>query len=234
MERRDLLEANGAIFRTQGAAIEAGAADDIRVLVIGNPANTNTLIALQNAPSVPAERFTAMSRLDHNRARSRLARHLGVPVADVTRVAVWGNHSASQYPDLSHVRVGGEPIRLDRAWVEREFIPAVADRGAEIIRVRGMSSAASAASAAIDHVRDWVFGTAPGDFTSASLVSDGSYDVPAGLVSSFPVTAENGQWRIVDGLEIDDFSRACIDASVAEMIEERDAVAALGLIPVAV
>lgn len=232
MERGDLLEANGGIFGPQGAAIEAAAADDVRVLVVGNPANTNALIAQRHAPSVPAGRFTAMTRLDHNRALSRVAGHLGVPVADVSRVAIWGNHSATQYPDLTHALVAGEPAaaRLDRSWIEDDFIPGVAKRGAAIIEARGASSAASAASAVIDHVRDWTLGTAPGDWTSAALPSDGSYGVPEGLVCSFPVTAEGGEWRIVPGLDIDDFSRARIDASVAELIEERDAVAALGLI----
>ncbi|GAA1733180.1 malate dehydrogenase [Microbacterium paludicola] len=232
MERGDLLEANGGIFGPQGAAIEAAAADDVRVLVVGNPANTNALIAQRHAPSVPAGRFTAMTRLDHNRALSRVAGHLGVPVADVSRVAIWGNHSATQYPDLTHALVAGEPAAawLDRSWIEDDFIPGVAKRGAAIIEARGASSAASAASAVIDHVRDWTLGTAPGDWTSAALPSDGSYGVPEGLVCSFPVTAEGGEWRIVPGLDIDDFSRARIDASVAELIEERDAVAALGLI----
>lgn len=232
MERGDLLEANGGIFGPQGAAIEQGAADDVRVLVVGNPANTNALIAQRHAPSVPADRFTAMTRLDHNRALSRVAGHLGVPVADVSRVAIWGNHSATQYPDLSHALVAGEPVvpRLDPAWIEGAFIPGVAKRGAAIIEARGSSSAASAASAAIDHVRDWTRGTTPGDWTSVALASDGSYGVPEGLVCSFPVTAEGGAWRIVGGLDVDDFSRARIDASVAELVEERDAVAALGLI----
>jgi malate dehydrogenase len=232
MERGDLLEANGGIFGPQGAAIEAGAADDVRVLVVGNPANTNALIAQRHAPGVPPERFTAMTRLDHNRALSRVAGRLGVPVGDVSRVAIWGNHSATQYPDLSHALVAGEPAiaRLDRAWIEDDFIPGVARRGAAIIEARGASSAASAASAAIDHVRDWTHGTAPGDWTSVALPSDGSYGVPEGLVSSFPVTAERGRWRIVEGLEVDGFSRARIDASVAELEEEREAVATLGLI----
>ncbi|GGH45411.1 hypothetical protein GCM10010921_20790 [Microbacterium album] len=210
MERGDLLEANGGIFAPQGAAIEAGAADDIRVLVVGNPANTNALIAQKHAPSVPPERFTAMTRLDHNRAVSRLARHLGAPVSDVSRVTIWGNHSATQYPDVSQALVAGEPLlpRLDRAWIEDEFIPGVAKRGAAIIEARGASSAASAASAAIDHMRDWVSGTPSDDWTSVALPSDGSYGVPDGLVCSFPVTAAGGSWRIVEGLDIDAFSRA--------------------------
>lgn len=232
MERRDLLEANGGIFGPQGAALEAGAADDIRVLVVGNPANTNALIAMRHAPSVPPERFTAMTRLDHNRAVSRIARHLDAPVSDVSRVAIWGNHSATQYPDVTHALVAGEPVaaRLDRAWLEQDFIPGVAQRGAAIIAARGASSAASAANAAIGHVRDWTHGTPAGDWTSVALPSDGSYGVPEGLVCSFPVVAEAGRLRIVDGLEIDDFSRARIDASVAELRDEREAVAALGLI----
>ncbi|ERK72372.1 malate dehydrogenase [Leifsonia aquatica] len=231
MERADLLEANGAIFGPQGAAINAGAADDIRVLVVGNPANTNALIASAHAPDVPAERFTAMTRLDHNRAVAQLAAKLDVPVTSIERVIVWGNHSASQYPDLSHATVDGRPATelVDERWLADEYIPRVAKRGAEIIQVRGSSSAASAASAAIDHVHDWVNGT--GDrWTSAAIVSDGSYGVPAGLISSFPVRAVDGEWRIVDGLTIDDFSRQRIDASVAELVEERDAVRALGLL----
>ncbi|WP_308493845.1 malate dehydrogenase [Microbacterium terrisoli] len=230
MERSDLLEANGRIFGPQGSAIEAGAADDIRVLVVGNPANTNALIAMKHAPSVPPERFTAMTRLDHNRARSRMAAHLGVEVSDVTRLAIWGNHSSTQYPDVSHVLVRGAPVALERTWIEQDFIPGVAGRGAAIIEARGASSAASAASAAIDHLRDWTQGTAAGDWTSVALPSDGSYGIPEGLVSSFPATADGGHWRIVDALDIDAFSRGRIDRSVAELSAERDAVAALGLI----
>ena len=231
MERADLLEANGAIFGPQGAAINAGAADDIRVLVVGNPANTNALIASAHAPDVPAERFTAMTRLDHNRAVAQLAAKLDSPVTSIERVIVWGNHSASQYPDLSHATVDGRPATelVDERWLADEYIPRVAKRGAEIIQVRGSSSAASAASAAIDHVYDWVNGTGE-RWTSAAIVSDGSYGVPAGLISSFPVRAVDGEWRIVDGLTIDDFSRQRIDASVAELVEERDAVRALGLL----
>ena len=231
MERADLLEANGAIFGPQGAAINAGAADDIRVLVVGNPANTNALIASAHAPDVPAERFTAMTRLDHNRAVAQLAAKLDVPVTSIEGVIVWGNHSASQYPDLSHATVDGRPATelVDERWLADEYIPRVAKRGAEIIQVRGSSSAASAASAAIDHVYDWVKGTGE-RWTSAAIVSDGSYGVPAGLISSFPVRAVDGEWRIVDGLTIDDFSRQRIDASVAELVEERDAVQALGLL----
>jgi malate dehydrogenase len=237
MERADLLEANGAIFGPQGAAINAGAASDVRVLVVGNPANTNALIASAHAPDVPAERFTAMTRLDHNRAVAQLAAKLNVKVSDIEHVAIWGNHSASQYPDISHALVSGRPATdlVDEAWLADEFIPRVAQRGAEIIAVRGASSAASAANAAIDHVRDWVNGTGVHDgrprWTSAGIVSDGSYDVPAGIISSFPVRSVDGRWEIVDGLEIDAFSRERIDASVAELLEEREAVRALGLLP---
>ncbi|GLY18367.1 malate dehydrogenase [Kineosporia rhizophila] len=233
MERGDLLEANGGIFKPQGAAINAGAADDIKVLVVGNPANTNSLIAQSHAPDVPAERFTAMTRLDHNRALAQLALKLGVPVASLKKVAIWGNHSATQYPDITHATVDGRSVAEainDQAWVENEFIPRVAKRGAEIIEVRGASSAASAASAAIDHVYNWVNGTPEGDWTSAAIPSDGSYGVPEGLISSFPVTSAGGKWEIVQGLEIDEFSRGRIDASVAELAEEREAVTKLGLI----
>ncbi|MGW5747782.1 malate dehydrogenase [Amycolatopsis sp. NPDC003861] len=232
MERGDLLEANGGIFKPQGEAINAGAADDIKVLVVGNPANTNALIARSHAPDVPADRFTAMTRLDHNRALAQLAKKLGVPVTELKKVAIWGNHSATQYPSVQHAEFGGKSIAdaVDQAWLENDFIPTVAKRGAAIIEARGLSSAASAASAAIDHVHTWVNGTPAGDWTSAAVASDGSYGVPEGLISSFPVTAENGQYKIVQGLEIDDFSRARIDASVAELVEERDTVQKLGLI----
>ncbi|KOX17254.1 malate dehydrogenase [Saccharothrix sp. NRRL B-16348] len=233
MERGDLLEANGGIFKPQGEAINAGAADDVRVLVVGNPANTNALIAQQHAPDVPAERFTAMTRLDHNRALSQLAKKLGVSVTDIKKLTIWGNHSATQYPDLFHAEVNGQVAAEavnDQAWLENEFIPTVAKRGAAIIEARGASSAASAANAAIDHVHDWVNGTAEGDWVSMAIPSDGSYGVPEGLISSFPVTVTDGKYSIVQGLEIDDFSRARIDASVAELVEERDAVKALGLI----
>ncbi|ANF33355.1 malate dehydrogenase [Leifsonia xyli] len=231
MERSDLLAANGAIFGPQGEAINAGAASDVRVLVVGNPANTNALIASAHAPDVPADRFTAMTRLDHNRAVAQLARHLHVPVRSVDGVIVWGNHSASQYPDLTHATVDGRPATelVDEGWLVDEYIPRVAKRGAEIIEVRGSSSAASAASAAIDHVHDWVNGTGS-RWTSAGVVSDGSYGVPEGLVSSFPVRSEAGAWRIVPGLDIDAFSRERISASVAELVAERDAVRALGLL----
>jgi malate dehydrogenase len=233
MERGDLLEANGGIFKPQGEAINAGAADDIRVLVVGNPANTNALIAQSHAPDVPAERFTAMTRLDHNRALAQLSKRLGVPVTDLKKVAIWGNHSATQYPSIAHAEVAGksavEAVN-DQAWLADTFIPTVAKRGAAIIEARGLSSAASAASAAIDHVHTWVTGTPEGDWTSAGVVSDGSYGVPEGLISSFPVTAKDGKYEIVQGLDIDEFSRARIDASVAELAEERDAVKKLGLI----
>ncbi|MFD9940320.1 malate dehydrogenase [Nonomuraea sp. NPDC059023] len=229
MERGDLLGANGGIFGPQGKAINDHAADDIKVLVVGNPANTNALIAQQNAPDVPAERFTAMTRLDHNRALSQLAAKLQVPVTEIKKMTIWGNHSATQYPDLFHAEVGGKVAaeQVDHEWLKDTFIPTVAKRGAAIIEARGASSAASAANAAIDHVYDWVNGT---DWTSAAIVSDGSYDVPEGLISSFPVRAAGGRWEIIQGLEIDAFSRERIDASVRELAEERDAVKGLGLI----
>lgn len=233
MERGDLLSANGGIFKPQGEAINAGAADDIRVLVVGNPANTNALIAASHAPDVPKSRFTAMTRLDHNRALTQVAKKAGVTVNDITNLTIWGNHSATQYPDLFHASINGANAAAtidDQAWLETEFIPTVAKRGAAIIEARGASSAASAANAAIDHVFSWVTGTPAGDWTSAGVVSDGSYGVPEGLISSFPVTSDGGEWQIVQGLDIDDFSRARIDASVAELVEERDAVTALGLI----
>lgn len=233
MERGDLLEANGGIFKPQGEAINAGAADDIRVLVVGNPANTNALIAASNAPDVPKDRFTAMTRLDHNRALTQVAKRAGVPVAEVRKVSIWGNHSATQYPDIFHADVAGRPgaeLAADSAWLTGEFIPTVAKRGAAIIDARGASSAASAANAAIDHVFDWVNGTPEGDWTSAGIVSDGSYGVPEGLMASFPVVSRGGAWEIVQGLEVSDFSRERIDASVAELVEERDAVRGLGLI----
>ncbi|GAA0974151.1 MULTISPECIES: malate dehydrogenase [Nocardiopsis] len=233
MERGDLLQANGGIFKPQGEAINAGAADDIRVLVVGNPANTNALIAQSNAPDVPAERFTAMTRLDHNRALTQLAKKLGVSINDIKKLTIWGNHSATQYPDLFNAEVGGGNAAKavgDQAWLENDFIPTVAKRGAAIIEARGASSAASAANAAIDHVFDWVNGTPEGDWTSAAIPSDGSYGVPEGLISSFPVVSRDGKWEIVQGLEIDEFSRARIDASVNELVEERDTVRKLGLV----
>ena len=232
MERADLLSANGGIFGPQGEALNAGAAEDIKVLVVGNPANTNALIAASHAPDIPSSRFTAMTRLDHNRALAQLATKAGCHVTDIDKVTVWGNHSSTQYPDLTQATVKGAPITdilADRAWVENDFIPTVAKRGAAIIDARGASSAASAASAAIDHVHDWVLGTS-GAWTSSSVMSDGSYGVPEGVISSFPCTSENGEWKIVQGLEIDDFSRAKIDASAAELVEEKNAVASMELI----
>ncbi len=200
--------------------------------MVGNPANTNALIAQQHAPDVPADRFTAMTRLDHNRALSQLSTKLGVPVTDIKKMTIWGNHSATQYPDLYHAEVGGKIAAelVDQEWLKDTFIPTVAKRGAAIIEARGASSAASAANAAIDHVHSWVNGTPEGDWTSAAIVSDGSYGVPEGIISSFPVVSRNGQWEIVQGLDIDDFSRSRIDASVKELQEERDAVRELGLI----
>ena len=232
MERADLLSANGGIFGPQGEALNAGAADDIKVLVVGNPANTNALIAASHAPDIPSSRFTAMTRLDHNRALAQLATKAGCHVTDIDKVTVWGNHSSTQYPDLTQATVKGAPVTdilADRAWVENDFIPTVAKRGAAIIDARGASSAASAASAAIDHVHDWVLGTS-GSWTSSSVMSDGSYGVPEGIISSFPCTSENGEWKIVQGLEIDDFSRGRIDASAAELVEEKNTVASMGLI----
>jgi malate dehydrogenase len=233
MERGDLLSANGGIFKPQGEAINAGAADDVRILVVGNPANTNALIASSHAPDVPADRFTAMTRLDHNRALSQLSKKTGAPVSEITRLTIWGNHSATQYPDIFHAEVSGKnaaEVVSDQQWLENDFIPTVAKRGAAIIEARGFSSAASAANAAVDHVYDWVNGTADGDWTSAAIVSDGSYGVPAGLVSSFPVVSRDGAWEVVPDLEINDFSRSRIDASVGELQEERDAVQSLGLV----
>ncbi len=233
MERGDLLQANGGIFKPQGEALNAGAADDVRVLVVGNPANTNALIASSHAPDVPADRFTAMTRLDHNRALSQLSKKTGTPVSDIRRLTIWGNHSATQYPDIFHAEVGGKnaaEVVSDQAWLENDFIPTVAKRGAAIIDARGASSAASAANAAIDHVHDWVNGTPEGDWTSAAIVSDGSYGVPEGLISSFPVTSRSGRWEVVPDLDISGFSRSRIDASVAELSEERDAVKDLGLV----
>lgn len=233
MERGDLLSANGGIFGPQGAAINAGAADDVRVLVVGNPANTNAYIASAHAPDVPKDRFTAMTRLDHNRALAQLRHRTGAAIDDIRRVTIWGNHSATQYPDLTQATIGGRPaldVVDDRAWVQDTFIPTVAKRGAAIIEARGASSAASAANAAVDHVHTWVHGTPEGDWTSAGVVSTGEYGVPEGLVSSFPVTASGGAFTVVPDLEIDEFSRARIDASVAELVEEREAVRSLGLV----
>jgi malate dehydrogenase len=234
MERKDLLEANGAIFTVQGKALSASTASDIKVLVVGNPANTNALIAQQSAPDIPADRFTAMTRLDHNRALGQLSGKTSTPVSEVTNLTIWGNHSATQYPDVFRARIAGKPaaeVLGDRDWIEKEFIPTVQQRGAAIIEARGASSAASAASAAIDHVHDWVAGTPAGDWVSMAVPSDGSYGVPEGLISSFPVTTGGGEYHVVGGLELDDFSRGRIDASVAELGAERDAVRELGLIP---
>jgi len=234
MERADLLEANGAIFTVQGEALNSGAADDVRVLVVGNPANTNALIAMHNAPDIPDERFSAMTRLDHNRAIAQLAKRTGAGVDEVDHMTIWGNHSASQYPDLFHARVrGGSAVDAvgDKAWIETDFIPTVAKRGAAVIEARGASSAASAANAAIGHVHDWVLGTPAGDWVSAAIPSTGAYGVAEGVISSFPVTSDGSGWSVVEGLEVGDFSRARIDASVAELGEEREAVRGLGLIP---
>jgi malate dehydrogenase len=233
MERADLLSANGAIFTVQGKALAASAASDLRVLVPGNPANTNALIAMSNADGVPAERFTAMTRLDHNRALAQLAAKTGSSVNDIRKMTIWGNHSATQYPDIFHAEVNGQnaaQLVNDQAWLESDFIPTVQQRGAAIIAARGSSSAASAASAAVDHVRDWIQGTPDGDWVSMAVPSDGSYGVPEGLISSFPVTTKDGEYSIVQGLEIDDFSRARIDASAKELAEERDAVQGMGLL----
>jgi malate dehydrogenase len=233
MERADLLEANGGIFKPQGEAIAAGAASDVRVLVVGNPANTNALIAQRNADGVPAERFTAMTRLDHNRAVAQLATKTGAEVSQITNMAIWGNHSPTMYPDLFNAKVNGQrawDAVGDEAWVADEFIPRVGKRGAEIIEARGASSAASAASAAIDHVYDWVHGTADGDWVSMAVPSDGSYGVTEGIISSFPVRVSNGEWEIVQGLAVPEFSQVRIDKTVEELVGERDAVAGLGLI----
>jgi malate dehydrogenase len=233
MERADLLEANGGIFKPQGQAINAHAGSDVKVLVVGNPANTNALIAMSYAPDVPRERFTAMMRLDHNRAKGQLAAKTGSSVADVTNMTVWGNHSATQYPDVFNAKVGGHNAAeeiSDQAWLEGEFIPTIQKRGAAIIEARGASSAASAANAAIDHVRDWVAGTPAGDWVSMAVPSDGSYGIPEGLICGFPVTTAGGAYAIVEGLEINDFARARIDATAAELGEERNAVRELGLI----
>ena len=233
MERADLLEANGGIFKPQGEALNEHAAEDLRVLVVGNPANTNCLIAMSNAPDVPRERFTAMTRLDHNRAVAQLARKAGCQVSDISNMAVWGNHSPTMFPDLFNAKVNGRPaveVVDDMDWYENEFIPVVGKRGAAIIEARGASSAASAANAAVDHVRDWTLGTAEGDWVSMAVASDGSYDVDEGLISSFPCTCSDGAYTIVEGLEITDFSRQKIDATVAELREERDAVRNLELV----
>ena len=233
MERGDLLSANAKIFSVQGKALNASARRNVKVLVVGNPANTNALIASANAPDIDPSQFTAMTRLDHNRAKAQLGQKLDVTVNDITNMTIWGNHSATQYPDLFHCNVNGENAAAkvdDQEWLEGTFIPTVQQRGAAIIEARGLSSAASAASAAVDHVHDWVLGTPEGDWVSMAIPSDGSYGVPDGLMSSFPVTCSGGEYSIVQGLEIDEFSQGRIDATVAELAEERDTVAGLGLI----
>ncbi|HEX6249788.1 MAG TPA: malate dehydrogenase [Nocardioidaceae bacterium] len=233
MERGDLLEANGAIFTAQGKALNDHAADDVRILVTGNPANTNALITMHNAPDIPKERISALTRLDHNRAISQLAAKTGAKVTDIKKMTIWGNHSATQYPDIYNAEISGRNaagVVDDQAWIENDFIPTVAKRGAAIIEARGSSSAASAASATIDAARDWLHGTAEGDWTSMSVHSDGSYGVPEGLVYSFPVTTANGDWTLVEGLEVNDFSRRMMDATAAELADERTAVTELGLI----
>ena len=233
MERRDLLEANGGIFKPQGQALNDNAADDVKVLVTGNPANTNALIAMRNAPDIPAERFNALTRLDHNRAIAQLAAKTGASVNDITHMTIWGNHSATQYPDLFNALVRGQSaaeLINDQGWVESTFLPTVQKRGAAVIEARGASSAGSAANATIGHMHDWMLGTPEGDWVSMSVPSDGSYQIPEGLISSFPCTTSDGAYQIVPGLEINDFSRGRIDSSVAELIEEREAVRTLGLI----
>jgi malate dehydrogenase len=233
MERSDLLEANGGIFKPQGEALNQHAASDIKVLVVGNPANTNCLIAKSNAPDIPGERFTAMTRLDHNRAIAQLAAKTGAPVRDITNMTIWGNHSATQYPDIFHAKVKGQnaaELVGDQQWVENDFIPTVQKRGAAIIEARGSSSAASAANAAIDHVHDWVLGTPSDDWVSMAIPSDGSYGVAEGVISSFPVTCSGGAYEVVTGLDLDDFSKSRIESTVKELEEERDAVRELGLV----
>ena len=233
MERSDLLEANGGIFKPQGEAINAGADDDVKVLVVGNPANTNALIAMANAPDVPDERFTAMVRLDHNRAIAQLAKRTGAAVSEITQMTVWGNHSTTQYPDLVNAKVKGESAWDavgDEEWIANEFIPTVAKRGAAIIDARGASSAASAANAAIDHVHDWVLGTPDGDWVSMGIPTDGSYDVAEGVIAGMPCTCSGGEYSVAEGLEVTEFSRERIDASIAELNEEREAVAGMGLV----
>ncbi len=233
MERSDLLEANGGIFKPQGKALNDHAASDIKVLVVGNPANTNCLIAKSNAPDIPAERFTAMTRLDHNRAIGQIASKTGAAVKDITNMTIWGNHSTTQYPDIFQAKVAGDSVAEkinDQQWLENDFIPTVQKRGAAVIEARGASSAASAANAAVDHVHDWVLGTPSGDWVSMAIPSDGSYGVQEGLISSFPVTCANGNYEVVQGLELSDFSKSRIDVTVKELAEEREAVKGLGLI----
>lgn len=230
MERKDLLSANAAIFSVQGKAINANAASDIRVLVVGNPANTNCLIAKSNAPDVPAERFTAMTRLDHNRAASQLAKKAGVPVTAVKKVTIWGNHSATQYPDAHHAEINGQPVPQvinDATWLKETFVPTVQKRGAAVIEARGASSAASAANAAINHVQTWYHGTAPGDWTSMAIPSTGAYDSPADVIFSYPVTVNNGQISIVEGLSLSEYDRQMIAVTANELVEERTAIAEL-------
>jgi malate dehydrogenase len=233
MERGDLLEANGGIFKPQGRALNDHAADNVKVLVTGNPANTNALIAMRNAPDIPVERFNALTRLDHNRAKAQLAAKTNASVNDITHMTIWGNHSATQYPDLFNALVRGQnaaELINDQEWLESTFLPTVQQRGAAIIAARGASSAASAANATVEHMRNWVLGTREGDWVSMAVPSDGSYEVPEGLICSFACTVSNAAYQIVQGLKINDFSRSKIDASVAELIDERDAVRALGLI----
>ena len=233
MERADLLTANGGIFKPQGRAIAKNAKKNVKVLVVGNPANTNAFIAMSNATEIDPKQFTAMTRLDHNRAVAQLAQRVGKPVTSIKKMTIWGNHSASQYPDLYNCEVEGKNAATlvnDEAWMRETFIPTVAKRGAAIIKARGLSSAASAGTAAMDHIRNWVQGTPAGDWVSMSVPSDGSYGVPVGLISSFPCTCANGEYSIVQGLPVNDFSRKMIDASVAELIDERDAVRSLGLV----
>ena len=232
MERGDLLSANGAIFTAQGRALNDSAADDVRILITGNPANTNALIAMSNAPDIPRDRFNALTRLDHNRAKAQLAKKVGVGVAEITKMTIWGNHSSTQYPDVFHAKVSGQdagPL-VDQAWIENTFIPQVAKRGAAIIEARGASSAASAANATVEHMRDWVLGTPEGDWVSMAVPSDGSYGVPEGLISSFPCVVRDGKYEIVQGLSIDGFSQDRIDRSIAELQDEQQAVKDLGLI----
>ena len=233
MERSDLLSANGKIFAPQGRAINDHASRDVKVLIVGNPANTNALIAVSNAPDLPATQFSSMMRLDHNRAVAALARKVSAPTAAIRRMTIWGNHSSTQYPDVFSATVDGHPVieLVSQTWLEGEFIPAVAQRGAAIINALGVSSAASAASAAIDHVRDWNSGTPEGDWVSVALPSDGSYGVPPGLISSFPCTSEHGRWEIVEGIALNDFSRSRLLTTLAELGEEREAVTELGLLP---
>jgi malate dehydrogenase len=233
MERSDLLEANGGIFKPQGEALNSHAASDVRILVVGNPANTNCLIARENAPDIADERFTAMTRLDHNRAIAQLARKTGAQIKDITNVTVWGNHSATQYPDIFHAKVKGENaagVVDDQQWLENDFIPTVQKRGTAVIEARGASSAASAANAAVDHMHDWVLGTPEGDWVSMGIPSDGSYGVDEGLIAGFPVTCSGGSYQVVEGLELNDFSRARLEVTVNELKEERETIKRLDLV----